>query len=210
MLRQPVPCCGWAATAMGRQWIAGRWCCLGAPLLPQIESLLLGVVAQFGGATRQKHASPGSVYRAAGRTGPIRARAIASICCSPPEAAGQLLASGADLFPDHLRRFTLIRPSALAQTNRLGSIHGQKKELRDLVRRPPFTARLTATDSALPPRESAMGCSRYGPLATVTPDPQLYCEACFVVSDHGCIRPMMYARVLIHGAMDVTSPPGFL
>ena len=126
------------------------------------------------------------------------------------EAAGQLLASGADLFPDHLRRFTLIGPSALAQTNRLGSIHGQKKELRDLVRRPPFTARLTATDSALPPRESAMGCSRYGPLATVTPDPQLYCEACFVVSDHGCIRPMMYARVLIHGAMDVTSPPGFL
>jgi len=190
MLRQPVPCCGWAATAMGRQWIAGRWCCLGALLFPQIESLQLGVVAQFGGATRQKHASPGSVYRAAGWAGPIRARAIASICC--------------------FSRFTLIGPSALAQTNRLGSIHGQKKELRDLVRRPPFTARLTATDSALPPRESAMGCSRYGPLATVTPDPQLYCEACFVVSDHGCIRPMMYARVLIHGAMDVTSPPGFL
>ena len=152
MLRQPVPCCGWAATALGRQWIAGRWCCLGAPLLPQIESLLLGVVAQFGGATRQKHASPGSVYRSAGRTGPIRARAIASICC--------------------FSRFTLIGgPSALAQTNRLGSIGGQTKELRDLVRRPPCTARLTATDSALPPRESAMGYKRYGPSATVTPDP---------------------------------------
>jgi len=88
------------------------------------------------------------------------------------ETAGQLLASGADLFPDHLRRFTLIGgPSALAQTNRLGSIGGQTKELRDLVRRPPCTARLTATDSALPPRESAMGYKRYGPSATVTPDP---------------------------------------
>ena len=90
------------------------------------------------------------------------------------EAAGQLLASDADLFPDHLRHFTLIGPSALAQTNGLGSIGGQKKELRDLVRRPPCTKRLMATDSASPPRESAMGCSRYGPSATVTPNPQQF------------------------------------
>jgi hypothetical protein len=121
---------------------------------------------------------------------PIRARAIASICC--------------------FRRFTLIGPSALAQTNSLGSIGGQKEELRDVVRRPPCTERQTATDSAPPPRESAMGCSRYEPSATVTPDRQLYCEACFMVFDHVCIRTMMYARVLIHGPMDVTSPPGFL
>ena len=122
---------------------------------------------------------------------PIRARAIASICC--------------------FSRFTLIGPSALAQTNRLGSIGGQKIEMRDLVRHPPCTERLTATDSASPPRESAMGRSRYGPSSTVTPDPpQIYCEACFMVSDHVCIRTMLYARVLIHGPMDVTSPPGFL
>ena len=163
---------------------------LGRPLLPQIESLQLGVVAQFGGATRQTHASPGSVYRSAGRTGPIRARAIASICC--------------------FRRFTLIGPSALAQTNSLGSIGGQKTEMRDVVRRPPCTERLAATDSAPPPRESAMGRSRYGPSATVTPDRQLYCESCFMVSDHVCIRTMLYARVLIHGAIDVTSPPDIL
>ena len=67
------------------------------------------------------------------------------------EAAGQLLASGADLFPDQLRRLTLIRPSALAQTNSMGSIGGQKEEMRDQVRRPPCTERLTAADSA-PPR----------------------------------------------------------
>jgi hypothetical protein len=66
-------------------------------------------------------------------------------------AAGQLLASGADLFPDQLRRLTLIRPSALAQTNIMGSIGGQKEEMRDQVRRPPCTERLTAADSA-PPR----------------------------------------------------------
>jgi hypothetical protein len=160
MLRQPVPCCGWAATALGRQWIAGRWCCLGAPLFPQRE----------------------------GR--PIRARAIASICC--------------------FRRFTLIGPSALAQTNSMGSIGGQKEEMRDQVRRPPRTAFLTATDSAPPPRESAMGCSRSGPSATLTPETLLYCEACFMVSGHVWIRTMMYARVLIHGPMDVTSPPDFL
>lgn len=121
---------------------------------------------------------------------PIRARAIASICC--------------------FRRFTLIGPSALAQTNSLGSIGGQKEELRDVVRLPPCTERLTATDSEPPPRESAMGCTRYGPSATVTPEPQLYCEACFVVSGHVWIGTMMYLRVLIHGPMNVTSPPGFL
>jgi hypothetical protein len=69
----------------------------------------------------------------------------------------------------------------------MASIHGQKKELRDLVRRPPCTERLTATDSAPPPRDSAMGCTRYGPSATLTPDNQLYCEACFMVSYHVCI-----------------------
>jgi hypothetical protein len=78
------------------------------------------------------------------------------------------------------------------------------------VRSPPCTERLTATDSAPPPRESAMGRSRYGPSATVTPEPQFYCEACFMVSGHVWIRTMMYARVLIHGPMDVTSPPDFL
>jgi len=79
------------------------------------------------------------------------------------EAARQLLASGADLFPDHPRHVILIGPSALAQTNSLGSNGGQKEEMRDVVRRPSCTERLTATDSAPPPRESAMGCSRYGP-----------------------------------------------
>jgi hypothetical protein len=82
--------------------------------------------------------------------------------------------------------------------------------LRELVRRPPCTERLTATDSAPPPRESAIGRSRYGPSAIVTPHHQFYCEACFMVSDHVCIRTILYARVLIHGAKDVTSPPGFL
>jgi hypothetical protein len=43
--------------------------------------------------------------------------------------------------------------------------------MRDQLRHPPCTERLTATDSASPPRESAMGRSRYGPSATVTPDP---------------------------------------
>jgi len=43
--------------------------------------------------------------------------------------------SGADLVSDHFRRFTLILPSGLAQTNILGSIHGQKEEVRDVVRR---------------------------------------------------------------------------
>jgi hypothetical protein len=55
-----------------------------------------------------------------------------------------------------------------------------------------------------------MGRLQYGPSATVTPDRQLYCEACFIVSDHGCIRTILYARVLIQGSIDVTSPPGFL
>ncbi len=148
------------------------------------------------GAVRRRYPpdarNPGSVHQAAaaGRDGPIGARAIASICC--------------------FRRFTLIGPSALAQMNSMGSIGGQKEELRDVVRRPPCTERLAATDSAPPPRESAMGRSRYGPSATVTPDRQLYCESCFMVSDHVCIRTMLYARVLIHGAIDVTSPPGFL
>ena len=73
-----------AADGLRRQWIAGRWRCLGAPLLPQIESLQLGVVAQFGGATRQTQASPGSVYRAAGWDGPSgRGRSPASAAHRP-------------------------------------------------------------------------------------------------------------------------------
>ena len=186
MLRQPAPCCGWATTAMDCWKVAlpGR-----PPTPPDREP-----AARGRGAVRRRYPPDASKPRlglSSSRVGrPIRARAIASICC--------------------FRRFTLIGPSALAQTNSMGSIGGQKKELRDLMRRPPCTERLAATDSVPPPRESAMGRSQYGPSATVTPDPQLYCEACFVVSDHGCIRPMMYARVLIHGAMDVTSPPGFL
>jgi len=49
------------------------------PLLPQIGSLQLGAVAQYGGAIRQSHASPGSVYRAAGMDGPSgRGRSPAS------------------------------------------------------------------------------------------------------------------------------------
>ena len=186
MLRQPVPCCGWAATAMDC-WLVvlpGR-----PPTPPDREP-----AARGRGAVRRRYPPDASKPRlglSSSRVGrPIRARAIASICC--------------------FRRFTLIGPSALAQTNSTGSIGGQKTEMRDVVRRPLCTERLAATDSAPPSRESAMGRSQYGPSATVTPDPQLYCEACFVVSDHGCIRPMMYARVLIHGAMDVTSPPGFL
>ena len=174
---------------MGCEWITACWCCLGALLLPQIESLQLGVVAQFGGATRQTHASPGSVHQAAagrdGRSGRGRSQ---HLLLAAREAAGQRRASGADLFPGHPRRFTLIGPSAFAQTSSMASIHGQKKELRDLVRRPPCTERLTATDSAPPLRDSAMGCTRYGPSATLTPDHQLYCEACFMVSDHDCIR----------------------
>ena len=186
MLRQPVPCCGCATTAMDcwKVVLPGR-----PPTPPDREP-----AARGRGAVQRRYPPDASKPRlglSSSRVGrPIRARAIASICC--------------------FRRFTLIGPSALAQTNSMGSIGGQKKELRDLVRRPPCTERLAATDSAPPPRESAMWCSRYGPSATVTPDPQLYCEACFVVSNYGCIRPMMYARVLIHGAMDVTSPPGFL
>ena len=162
----------------------------GRPLTPPDRE----PAARGRGAVRRRYPPDASKPRlglSSSRVGrPIRARAIASICC--------------------FRRFTLIGPSALAQTNSMGSIGGQKTEMRDVVRRPPCTERLAATDSAPPPRESAMGCSRYGPSVTVTPDPQLYCEACFVVSDHGCIRPMMYARVLIHGSIDVTSPPGFL
>ena len=186
MLRQPVPCCGWAATALDCRMLVLP----GRPPTPPVSA----PAARGRGAVRRRYPPDarkprlGSSSSRVGR--PIRARAIASICC--------------------FRRFTLIGPSALAQTNSMGSIGGQKTEMRDVVRRPPCTERLAATDSAPPPRESAMGRSRYGPSVTVTPDPQLYCEACFVVSDHGCIRPMMYARVLIHGAMDVTSPPGFL
>ena len=186
--------------------IAGRWCCLGAPLLPLIESLQLGVVAEFGGARRTQ--AQARFIEQQGGTAHQGAGDRQHLLVTAREAAGQLLASGADLFPDHLRRITLIRPSALAQTNSLGSIGGQKEEMRDVVRRPPCTERLTATDSAPPPRESAMGCSRCGPSATVTPNTQLYCEACFMVSNRVCIRTMMYASVLIHGLMDDTSPPG--
>ena len=76
MLQQPFPCCGWASAAMD----CWSWCCLGALLLPQISRLQLGVVAQFGGATRQTHASPGSVHQAAaGWDGPSeRGRSPAS------------------------------------------------------------------------------------------------------------------------------------
>jgi len=99
--------------------------------------------------------------------------------------------------PDARKPSTLIGPSALAQTNRQGSIHGQKEELRDVVRRPPCTARLTATDSAPPPRESAMGRSRYGPSGTVTTNPQLYWEVCFtflIVFAYGqrCMRASLF------------------
>jgi hypothetical protein len=187
MLRQPVPCCGWAATAMDC-WLVvlpGR-----PPTPPDREP-----AARGRGAVRRRYPPVARMPRlgssSSSREGrPIRSRAIASICC--------------------FRRFTLIGPSALAQPNSLGSIGGQKTELRDLIRRPPCTERLTATNSAPPPRESAMGRSQYGPSATVTPDRQLYCEACFIVSDHGCIRTILYARVLIQGSIDVTSPPGFL
>lgn len=151
MLRQPVSCCGWAATAMDcwKVVLPGR-----PPTPPDREP-----AARGRGAVRRRYPPDASKPRlglSSSRVGrPIRARAIASICC--------------------FRRFTLIGPSALAQTNSMGSIGGQKTEMRDVVRRPPCTERLAATDSAPPPRESAMGCSRYGPSVTVTPDPQLYC-----------------------------------
>jgi hypothetical protein len=33
---------------------------------------------------------------------------------------------------------------------------------------------------------------------------------CFVVPEHVFMRTMIYARVLVYGPMDVTSPPDFL
>jgi len=49
--------------------------------------------------------------------------AIPELCGKLQQRWARRQCSGADLFPDHLRRFTLIGPSALAQTNSLGTIN---------------------------------------------------------------------------------------
>jgi hypothetical protein len=61
--------------------------------------------------------------------------AIPELCGKLQQRWARRQCSGADLFPDHLRRFTLIMPSALAQTNSLGNINGQKEDVREVVRR---------------------------------------------------------------------------
>ena len=61
--------------------------------------------------------------------------AIPQLCGKLQQRWARRQCSGADLFPDNLRRFTLIVPSALAQTNSLGSIGGQKEDVREVVRR---------------------------------------------------------------------------
>jgi hypothetical protein len=79
MLRQPVPCCGWAATAMDcwKVVLPGR------PSIPSDRE----PAARGRGAVRrrQTHASPGSVYRAAaGWAGPTgRGRSPASAARRP-------------------------------------------------------------------------------------------------------------------------------
>jgi len=61
--------------------------------------------------------------------------AIPQLCGKLQQRWARRQCSGSDLFPDNLRRFTLILPSALIPTNSLGSIGGQKEEVREVVRR---------------------------------------------------------------------------
>jgi len=61
--------------------------------------------------------------------------AIPQLCGKLQQRWARQQCNGSELFPDNLRRFTLIVPSALAQTNSLGNIGGQKEEVREVVRR---------------------------------------------------------------------------
>lgn len=61
--------------------------------------------------------------------------AIPQLCGKLRQRWARRQCGGSNLFPDNLRRFTLLVPSALAQTNSLGSIGGQKEEVREVVRR---------------------------------------------------------------------------
>ena len=61
--------------------------------------------------------------------------AIPQLCGKLQQRWARRQCGGSDLFPDNLRRFTLLVPSALAQTNSLGSIGGQKQDVREVVRR---------------------------------------------------------------------------
>ena len=61
--------------------------------------------------------------------------AIPELCGKLQQRWARRQCSGADLFPDNLRLFTLIVPSALIPTNGLGSIGGQKEDVREVVRR---------------------------------------------------------------------------
>ena len=61
--------------------------------------------------------------------------AIPQLCGKLRQRWARRQCGGSNLFPDNLRRFTLLVPSALAQTNSLGSIGGQKEDVRELVRR---------------------------------------------------------------------------
>jgi hypothetical protein len=61
--------------------------------------------------------------------------AIPQLCGKLQQRWARRQCGGSGLFPDNLRRFTLIVPSALAQTNSLGGIGGQKEDLREVVRR---------------------------------------------------------------------------
>jgi hypothetical protein len=61
--------------------------------------------------------------------------AIPQLCGKLQQRWARRQCSGSDLFPDNLRRFTLLVPSALAQTNSLGGIGGQKEDVREVVRR---------------------------------------------------------------------------
>jgi hypothetical protein len=61
--------------------------------------------------------------------------AIPQLCGKLQQRWARRQCGGSDLFPDNLRRFTLIVPSALIPTNSLGSIGGQKEDVREVVRR---------------------------------------------------------------------------
>lgn len=89
--------------------------------------------------------------------------AIPQLCGKLQQRWARRQCSGSDLFPDNLRRFTLIVPSALIPTNSLGSIAGQKQDVRELVRR-------------LRPRGQA-------PALYCPPDGNGLCTAAFRLSD---------------------------
>ena len=168
MLQQPFL----AADGLRRQWIPGRWCCLGAPLLFLIKSLQLGVVAQFGGATRPTHASPGSVHQAAGWDGPSgRGRSPASAARRPrgfPPAAGErcrpVSRPTQALHPDQAQR---PRPNEPPRQHPWSEERAERRGAAPTVH--------CATDGnglCTAATRIRMGRSRYGPSGTVTPNPQ--------------------------------------